>query len=392
MRILTVCTSTNVFGAEAITLKMLEGFKKRGHQQLAVTSIWTDGEFTRRLANIGISEVRLSFGFFSKRMTLQSIRWTAKFASRIPWLWIRWRRTVRTFNPDVIVFTSTRLALPVLPLLDVTPAFLVEHANLTETAIRRRMHKAFSRKLRAIVAVSEFTKEYTVRTTGTRIPVHVIKNGPFSAEERDCIIRLLESKSTQEMRPPRVGIIGQVSHAKGHDTLLQAMRILHDQGILVEVHVFGLCEGAFFLEMSRLVQEYELTKHWKWMGYASEVFAIYLNIDIAVVPSRCFEAFGMSAAEASAYRLPVVASNRGALGEVVRDGKTGFLFDPNDPGQLAAKIKWLVDYPHEARQMGIEGQNYVFTEFKQERMISQFEDLFRQFTASNRPGGSPHGH
>ena len=59
MRILTVCTSTNVFGAEIITLKMLEGFARAGHEQLAVTSTWTDGEFNRRLTKIAVPERRL---------------------------------------------------------------------------------------------------------------------------------------------------------------------------------------------------------------------------------------------------------------------------------------------------------------------------------------------
>ena len=61
MRILSVCSNYRVFGAETITLKMLEGFKLRGHEQVAVTSYQTDGEFGRRLAGLGIREEIMPF-------------------------------------------------------------------------------------------------------------------------------------------------------------------------------------------------------------------------------------------------------------------------------------------------------------------------------------------
>ncbi|PYK74034.1 MAG: hypothetical protein DME42_05370 [Verrucomicrobia bacterium] len=86
MRILTVCTSTNVFGAEVVTLKMLDGFQRAGHEQLAITSIWTDGEFNRRLALLGVREVRLPFGAFSKRIAFRPLWWTLNTVVRLPWL------------------------------------------------------------------------------------------------------------------------------------------------------------------------------------------------------------------------------------------------------------------------------------------------------------------
>src|SRR5437588_5470038 len=147
MRILTVCTSTKVFGAEVITLKLLEGFARAGHEQLAVTSIWTDGDFNRRLANIGVPERRLPFGAFSKLLRLQPMWWTANTVVRLPWLWIGWMWTVGRFKPDVVLFTSSRLALPVYPWLRRQPSFLIEHSYIEATPTRRRMYRLLARKL-----------------------------------------------------------------------------------------------------------------------------------------------------------------------------------------------------------------------------------------------------
>lgn len=386
MRILTVCTSAQVYGAEVITLKLLQGLKRAGHEQLAITSVWTDGEFSRRLATVGITELRLPFGFFSRRLTAQALRWTATFLTRVPELWLRWRRAVQSFNPDVIVLTSTRLALPILPFLGDVPAILVEHANLTETSVRRMMHQLFSRRLRAIVAVSDFSKHYTERTTGTALPVHVIKNGPFGAAERNAMRAAVDTATTDKpsARPAIIGIVGQVSHVKGHDTLLEAARLLNGRGLPVEVRVFGSGDPVYVAELTERARQYDLATQWKWMGYKGDQASIYRNMDICVMPSRCDEAFGMVAAEAGGYALPVVASDRGALPELIIDGQTGFLVDPESPSALADKLAWLVTHPSEARNIGARAHDNVFKHFTAERMTSQFEDLFRQLMTARR--------
>jgi glycosyltransferase involved in cell wall biosynthesis len=51
---------------------------------------------------------------------------------------------------------------------------------------------------------------------------------------------------------------------------------------------------------------------------------------VVLYPVRWDEAFGMAAAEAQACGTPVVAFRRGALGEVIADGVTGFLVPPDD--------------------------------------------------------------
>jgi glycosyltransferase involved in cell wall biosynthesis len=51
---------------------------------------------------------------------------------------------------------------------------------------------------------------------------------------------------------------------------------------------------------------------------------------VVVCPARWEEPFGMVAAEAQACGTPVVAFNRGALGEVILDEVTGFLVPPDD--------------------------------------------------------------
>jgi glycosyltransferase involved in cell wall biosynthesis len=71
-----------------------------------------------------------------------------------------------------------------------------------------------------------------------------------------------------------------------------------------------------------------------------------------VMPSLWFENFPRTLVEAFACGLPVIASRLGALAELIEEGRTGLLFEPGSPLNLAQKIRWALDHPHELRRMG----------------------------------------
>jgi glycosyltransferase involved in cell wall biosynthesis len=74
--------------------------------------------------------------------------------------------------------------------------------------------------------------------------------------------------------------------------------------------------------------------------------------------------------------LPVVVANCGGLPEVVEQGITGFLVEPDNAFELADRLKWLMKNPERARSMGLRGREKVLREFTQERMVSEFERIF----------------
>lgn len=374
MRILTVCSSYRVFGAEIITLKMLEGFKNAGHAQLAITSIWTDGEFSRRLAETGVTEKQLPFGALSIRLRLEPMLWTVDMVARLPSLWKGWRQAVRDFQPDVILFSSWRHPLAVYPWLGKTPAFLIEHANLDFTKTRHRLYALLARRLSGFIAVSQFTGCHLSQFGIPPEKIHVIQNGRFSRSD----ISFIESTATPVLLPDRkpcVGIVGQICPSKGHGILLEAMNLLRKENIEVDTRAFGTGDPSYVGHLSEKIQEYGLANSWRWMGYETRLDFIYRDLDICVVPSAS-EAFSLVAAEAGAFARPVVASRVGGVPEVVLDGETGLLVKPGDARELATKIRWLLENPEIARQMGVAGRERVFANFSQEKMVSELVTLF----------------
>ena len=71
-----------------------------------------------------------------------------------------------------------------------------------------------------------------------------------------------------------------------------------------------------------------------------------------VLPALCYENFPLVIREAYACGKPVIASRLGAMAELVEDGKTGLLFEPGNPEDLADKMHWMIEHETECIEMG----------------------------------------
>src|SRR5438045_3209558 len=148
--------------------------------------------------------------------------------------------------------------------------------------------------------------------------VHVVYNG----------IDPIMAQGDASQRPiPTIGIVGQIGEWKGHDDLIQAIAIAKRKGTVLHAHIFGDGEQAYVTALKAKAAVLGVDGLITWRGYVRDHDAIYSEIDICVVPSRIAEGFGLTAVEAGLRRIPVVATRRGALPEIVVDNETGFLID-----------------------------------------------------------------
>ena len=87
---------------------------------------------------------------------------------------------------------------------------------------------------------------------------------------------------------------------------------------------------------------------------------------------------GMSNAilEAMAVGKPVVATDVGGTGEVVRHGQSGLLVPPKAPAPLAVAIGEVLAAPARAGEMGRLGRDIVEQRFSAHAMVRQMEDLY----------------
>ena len=151
-----------------------------------------------------------------------------------------------------------------------------------------------------------------------------------------------------------LGFTGRLAHIKGVDVLLHSVARLHSQGLPVRLVIVG--EGAEQADLEALAVQLGIgaITHFSGRLPRSAIYGAIKGFDIAVVPSR-EEGFGLSALEAMAAGVPVVASRADALQEVVEEGATGLLCQVDDPQSMADALARLVADAELRTQMGAVG-------------------------------------
>lgn len=105
-----------------------------------------------------------------------------------------------------------------------------------------------------------------------------------------------------------------------------------------------------------------------------------------LLPSICYENFPRTLVEAFASELPVIASRIGSLAALVEEGTTGVLFEPGEGEDLAAKVRWVSEHPHETQAMGRASralyEKHFTADANYKSLLAIYEDAIRD-TARN---------
>jgi glycosyltransferase involved in cell wall biosynthesis len=113
----------------------------------------------------------------------------------------------------------------------------------------------------------------------------------------------------------------------------------------------------------------------------SDADEFFERIDILCVPSLWEEPLSRAVIEAGARGIPVIASRRGGHPEVVEDGKTGLLFEPNEPRSLATAIDLFFEQPELMARLGAAA--YVQAEARNpERIARQYDALYQSLVTA----------
>jgi len=170
---------------------------------------------------------------------------------------------------------------------------------------------------------------------------------------------------------------------KGHEYLIQALHELKSKGFDYLALLIG--DGPLRGRLEELVQELGLKNQVRFLGSRDrkEIPEILAITDIFVLPSL-WEGLPTAAIEAMAAGCPVVATNVAGTPEVIVDRKTGFLVPPCDPQALADKIKLLLQDQVLRERMGQAGIERVKQHFTIERMVREYEDLYRKLMKARR--------
>ena len=221
----------------------------------------------------------------------------------------RWRRV-----PTVVLQANPYVEYP-------APIAFVE--RLADRLIGRPVLK----RAAAVAAISEHTARY-VRAIAPGVEPVVVHCGVDTE-------RFHPDPGDPRAARWRVVTVRRLVERNGVDVLIDAWRTsgLDAVGELV---IGGSGPGRATLE-----QRAAGLQHVRFAGFVpdAELSVLYRSAAVAVMPTRSGEGFGLMAAEALSCGTPVIASNDGALGEVVRDGVDGLLVTAGDAGALADALR-----------------------------------------------------
>tara|TARA_B100000676_G_C18040311_1_gene824482 strand:+ start:766 stop:1956 length:1191 start_codon:yes stop_codon:yes gene_type:complete len=175
--------------------------------------------------------------------------------------------------------------------------------------------------------------------------------------------------------------VGRLERLKGLDTLLEALSMIDQEKINLLV-VGGLYNISEVTRLKKLCNEFNLLEKVHFIGSINrtDLKYYYNSSDICVLPSY-YESFGLSALEAAACGVPVVASKKGGLSSIVIDKKTGYLLQWRCPGPFVEKLEILLQSKDLRKSMGKNARQHA-EKLNWDESINSLKHLFNKLTSN----------
>lgn len=177
------------------------------------------------------------------------------------------------------------------------------------------------------------------------------------------------------------GTVSVLRSWKGHIYLLEAFRLLLDQGHQAVLLVVG--DGPYRKVIEARIEELGLSARVRLVGHQDEVPAWLALMQVFVMPSYANEGIPQALLQALAMGLPVAATAAGGIPEVIIPEKTGLLAPPRDAVALARIMARLGKDPALREKLGRKGRQLVLSRYSLELMADRLEAVYAGLMADS---------
>jgi glycosyltransferase involved in cell wall biosynthesis len=222
-----------------------------------------------------------------------------------------------------------------------------------------RLEKRIFERSNLVVSWSDWAANSVVRDYGIEPEkVRVVRNGIRITQARELP---LSSATNHQIH---LGFVGNDFIRKGGDLLLR----VHQEHFADRAHLTLVTSQHV---RSASLRNVSVRRNVPWDELVTQVMP---SFDLFVFPTR-FDYSPFAVIEAMAAGLPVIASNVGSIPEMVEDGVTGFLIEPDKAEQLIDRISWALDNRHRLPKIGEDARRSALAAYSADRTYPQLLNL-----------------
>lgn len=171
----------------------------------------------------------------------------------------------------------------------------------------------------------------------------------FSAEQIRVHVTGIATQPTWERRRSandtlHIGYAGRIVEPKGVHVLIQAAKALPFANWTLAIHGPAEVDPRYTARLEAMAAG-DSRIQFKGAFSGDQQARVFADLDVLVVPSLWYENRPLVILEAQSAGLPVIASRRGGMAELIEHGRTGLLFHPGDANDLAAQLTALRNEP-----------------------------------------------
>ena len=172
-----------------------------------------------------------------------------------------------------------------------------------------------------------------------------------------------------------VGILARLHPVKGHKIFLQAGAQVIAQAPQVRLVIGG--DGSEEEDLKKLARRLNIADKVHFLGFIDKPYDFFNAIDINTLTSHS-ETFPYALLEGAKLKKPSISSRVGGISKLIIPGQTGYLFEPGNAGELAARLLELVNNPNLCQQFGQAIYQHATENFSDLAMATQFADIYQK--------------
>jgi glycosyltransferase involved in cell wall biosynthesis len=177
-----------------------------------------------------------------------------------------------------------------------------------------------------------------------------------------------------------IGMVGRIEAGKGQHLLIEAVRDLVKQRKVIHATIIGPAMNADYdARLKAQVKEWSLSDAIHFYGSHPNPVEIMSAFDAVVLATKQ-ETFGLVLIEAMRNGVAVIGTRAGGVPEIIDEGITGLMFEPENAKELAEKLLVLINDSALCRKLAEAGKEKADRLFDQEQHYQQLIALMEQLT------------